>query len=125
MALRGIGHPAGTIGTCHRPGPEPQRVADVRRWVADGMCVVRGWVSVPDVEWRDARTPDPLTPSVHAAEVTCNKKAARVTGRPLAGERKGYFFLALAAAAALRFSSIAAWAAARRATGTRNGEQLT
>ena len=28
-------------------------------------------------------------------------------------------------AAALRFSSIAAWAAARRATGTRNGEQLT
>ena len=30
-----------------------------------------------------------------------------------------YFFFAL------RFSSIAAWAAARRATGTRYGEQLT
>jgi hypothetical protein len=46
-------------------------------------------------------------------------------------KREGaYFFLAaflagLAAAAALRFSSIAAWAAARRATGTRYGEQLT
>ena len=35
-----------------------------------------------------------------------------------------YFFFALGAAA-LRFSSIAAWAAARRATGTRKGEQLT
>ena len=39
-----------------------------------------------------------------------------------------YFFfvpLALPVAVALRFSSIAACAAARRATGTRNGEQLT
>ena len=35
-------------------------------------------------------------------------------------EVRGYFFFALA-----RFSSIAAWAAARRATGTRKGEQLT
>ena len=35
------------------------------------------------------------------------------------------FLAGLAAAAALRFSSIAAWAAARRATGTRYGEQLT
>jgi hypothetical protein len=34
-------------------------------------------------------------------------------------------FLAGAALAAARFSSIAAWAAARRATGTRYGEQLT
>ena len=34
----------------------------------------------------------------------------------------GYFFLE---AFVLRFSSMAAWAAARRATGTRNGEQLT
>ncbi|GDY22239.1 hypothetical protein LBMAG56_35860 [Verrucomicrobiota bacterium] len=37
---------------------------------------------------------------------------------------KLYFFFALGAAA-LRFSSIAACAAARRATGTRKGEQLT
>ena len=33
--------------------------------------------------------------------------------------RETYFFFAA------RFSSIAAWAAARRATGTRKGEQLT
>ena len=48
--------------------------------------------------------------------------------RPTRGGGR-YFFLALAAGfaaeAALRFSSIAACAAARRATGTRNGEQLT
>jgi hypothetical protein len=36
-----------------------------------------------------------------------------------------YFFFALPAGLALRFSSMAAWAAARRATGTRYGEQLT
>ena len=41
--------------------------------------------------------------------------------------REDYFFFAGLAFdfAAARFSSIAAWAAARRATGTRYGEQLT
>mgnify|MGYP003341221800 CR=1 FL=1 len=51
------------------------------------------------------------------------EKAAPVSRGGLAESVGGaaYFFFA----AALRFSSIAACAAARRATGTRNGEQIT
>ena len=49
--------------------------------------------------------------------------------RPVVKNRMlaGYFFPFFGAAAfvAFRRSSMAAWAAARRATGTRNGEQLT
>ena len=41
------------------------------------------------------------------------------------GDKPYFFFAFTFGAAALRFSSIAAWAAARRATGTRYGEQLT
>ncbi len=50
-------------------------------------------------------------------------------GVELFGEPMNYFFGAgladLAGGAAFRFSSMAAWAAASRATGTRNGEQDT
>ena len=61
------------------------------------------------------------------------KKAVPVEPERPVGRRSAagaYFFLAaflagLAAAAFLRFSSMATWAAARRATGTRYGEQLT
>jgi hypothetical protein len=47
------------------------------------------------------------------------KKPPWVFPRLLLNFRSNYFFFAL------RFSSMAAWAAARRATGTRYGEQLT
>ena len=64
----------------------------------------------------------------HAAElaecqIARTKKAAPVArgGFSESVLKAAYFFFA----AALRFSSIAAWAAARRATGTRYGEQLT
>ena len=53
----------------------------------------------------------------------CDKqKAAPVARSGFEFSEADYFFFAVFA---LRFSSMAAWAAARRATGTRYGEQLT
>lgn len=51
------------------------------------------------------------------------KKPLRFPGAALELSEVDYFFFALAFA--LRFSSMAACAAAKRATGTRYGEQLT
>ena len=50
------------------------------------------------------------------------KKPLQFPGAAFEFSETNYFFFAIFA---LRFSSMAAWAAARRATGTRNGEQLT
>ena len=66
-------------------------------------------------------------PLLHGTKTGPSAMADGPVCKPFGRDAAGYFFLALAAglAAALRFSSIAAWAAARRATGTRYGEQLT
>lgn len=63
---------------------------------------------------------------------SARKKPPRFPGAAFELPEAAYFFFALRAgffafppALVARFSSIAAWAAARRATGTRYGEQLT
>jgi hypothetical protein len=51
-----------------------------------------------------------------------NEKPLQFPGAALESSDAPYFFFA---GFAVRFSSMAAWAAASRATGTRYGEQLT
>lgn len=63
-------------------------------------------------------------PPNHDATGARKKAAPRGTALSEFGAQATSHFL-LPLAAAKRFSSIAAWAAARRATGTRKGEQLT
>ena len=102
-AFRRVSYRAGTRGTA----APLWRLAGLRR----------GAEISPTREMRDAGLAGARTGAVRLARTGCNYRGARTLDPP--GPRRGrrglLYFL----------SSKAAWAAARRAMGTRNGEQLT